>query len=192
MERIERSDREQQNFSNRLDFDNCKIIPISAHQTTAEPNESSSQKAVSGSHWFVLTNIDSEQSNLHEEGYYKFDDFVFDNGPESNSRAWLAYDSLNSVKIENNSELRNMISMLWPPEVRGGYLTIKKVHVQKQEGDNDCGLFALAYIESLCRGHEPGLIEYDQSHMRQAYNQFVSKERGMLHFRSTDRSKENG
>ena len=154
------------------------------------PNESSSQKAVSGSHWFVLTNIDSEQSNLHEEGYYKFDDFVFDNGPESISRTWLVYDSLNSVKIEDNSELRNMISMLWPPEVRGGYLTIKKVHVQKQEGDNDCGLFALAYIESLCRGHEPGLIEYDQSHMRQAYNQFVSKERGMLHFRSTDRSKE--
>ena len=44
----------------------------------------------------------------------------------------------------------------------------KKVHVQKQEGDNDCGLFALAYIESLCRGHEPRLIEYDQSYMRHA------------------------
>ena len=91
------------------------------------PNESSSQKAVSGSHWFVLTNIDSEQSNLHEEGYYKFDDFVFDNGPESISRTWLVYDSLNSVKIEDNSELRNMISMLWPPEVSGGYPKVSRV-----------------------------------------------------------------
>ena len=44
----------------------------------------------------------------------------------------------------------------------------------------------MTYIESLCRGQGLGLIEYEQSYMRQAYNQFVSKERGWLHFRSTD------
>ena len=52
-------------------------------------------------------------------------------------------------------------------------VSIKKIGVKKQEGENDCGLFALAYMESLCKNQEPGLLAYHQSGMRAAYNYFV-------------------
>ena len=52
---------------------------------------------------------------------------------------FLLWWPLNSDNLENNSKLRNLISKLWPPEIRDSYLKIKRVHVQKQEGENAGG-----------------------------------------------------
>ena len=82
-----------------------------------------------------------------------------------------------------------MISMLWPPEICGTFLSIKKCMFKSRKAIM-IAVYLLWLILNHCRGHEPGLIKYDQSYMRHAYNQFVSKEHGMLHFRSNDRSKE--
>ena len=34
-------------------------------------------------------------------------------------------------------------------------LTVEFVDVQKQKGGSDCGLFALAFIASICNGQDP-------------------------------------
>lgn len=48
-----------------------------------------------------------------------------------------------------------------------GVFTIQHINVQRQEGGNDCGLFAIAIATSLCFGHDPVGIKYTQSAMRQ-------------------------
>ncbi len=45
--------------------------------------------------------------------------------------------------------------------------------VQRQEGFNDCGLFALAYMNTLCSGKNPSLCAYTQSKMRAHYNNCI-------------------
>lgn len=44
-------------------------------------------------------------------------------------------------------------------------LSIEFVDVQKQKGSSDCGLFALAFIASICNGDDPTKPVYDQSSM---------------------------
>ncbi len=46
-------------------------------------------------------------------------------------------------------------------------ITIEFVDVQQQRESNDCGLFALAFITSLCCGVEPSTVIYQQNAMRQ-------------------------
>ncbi len=46
-------------------------------------------------------------------------------------------------------------------------ITIEFVDVQQQRGSNDCGLFALAFIASICCGVEPSTVTYQQNAMRQ-------------------------
>ena len=45
-----------------------------------------------------------------------------------------------------------------------------------QRGKNDCGLFALSYIESIVQLEDPSIIVYDQYMMRRAYNAFVDSD----------------
>ena len=45
-------------------------------------------------------------------------------------------------------------------------VTVEFVDVQEQKGANDCGLFALAYITSICNGQDPATFLYDQAAMR--------------------------
>ena len=45
-------------------------------------------------------------------------------------------------------------------------LTAEWVDMQQQEGDTDCGLFAIAAAVSLCQGNSPELIKWDQDAMR--------------------------
>ena len=60
-------------------------------------------------------------------------------------------------------------------------IIINKVHIYyPQVGSNDCGLFALAYIKSICELQEPSLIKYDQNKLRENYNNFVTS--GKLEF----------
>ena len=46
--------------------------------------------------------------------------------------------------------------------------------VQRQEGFNDCGLFALAYMYTLCTVNNPSLCSYTQSKMRDHHNHCVT------------------
>ncbi|CAF1381994.1 unnamed protein product [Rotaria sp. Silwood1] len=42
-------------------------------------------------------------------------------------------------------------------------------NVQQQVGGHDCGLFALAFATSLCYGHIPSSLSYDQKSLRNHY-----------------------
>ena len=37
---------------------------------------------------------------------------------------------------------------------------------QKQRGGTDCGVFAIAAATSICNGHDPSTLHYDQHAMR--------------------------
>ena len=41
---------------------------------------------------------------------------------------------------------------------------------------SDCGLFALAYVRSLCLNREPLLFKFCQDTMRFEYNQFIERD----------------
>ena len=45
-------------------------------------------------------------------------------------------------------------------------IAIDYVDVQKQQGGNDCGLFAIAFATSICSRQSPATLSYDQSLMR--------------------------
>ena len=45
-------------------------------------------------------------------------------------------------------------------------ITFAFVDVQKQDGGSDCGLFAIAFITSICNGQDPTVLRYNQSAMR--------------------------
>jgi hypothetical protein len=142
---------------------------------------------ISNSHWMVLTNIDSEEdtySTSHcAEGYYNFGN----SEAVPNSRNWLVYESFDSdYYVKQSAELQHILSMIFPLEIRVSSIKIKRVHVNKQAGQNDCGLFILAYIESLCRNLEPGLIIYDQNSLRDSYNRFVSSDFTILYFKYSE------
>ena len=46
-------------------------------------------------------------------------------------------------------------------------------NVQQQVGNNDCGLFALAFVTSLCYGDIPSLLLYDQKSLRNHYTKCI-------------------
>jgi len=99
----------------------------------------------------------------------------------------LVYESFDSdYYVKQSAELQHILSMIFPPEISGSSIKIKRVHVNKQAGQNDCGLFILAYIESLCRNLEPGLIIYDQNSLRDSYNRFVSSDFTILYFKYSE------
>ena len=41
---------------------------------------------------------------------------------------------------------------------------------------NDCGLFALAYADSICNYSDPSLVVYNQHIMRNWYNNFIDSD----------------
>ena len=44
--------------------------------------------------------------------------------------------------------------------------SVEFVDVQMQEGSHDCGLFAVAYITSICNGQDPAIVLYKQNATR--------------------------
>ena len=46
-------------------------------------------------------------------------------------------------------------------------ITLEFVDVQEQRGSSDCGLFAIAFITSVCCGVDPATLNYNQKAMRQ-------------------------
>ena len=47
------------------------------------------------------------------------------------------------------------------------YFTVSIGNVNKQAGDNDCGLIAAAYITSIAHGQDPSSVVYNQGLLRQ-------------------------
>ena len=41
-------------------------------------------------------------------------------------------------------------------------ISVEFIDVQMQDGSHDCGLFALAYITSICNGQDPAVLLYKQ------------------------------
>ena len=45
-------------------------------------------------------------------------------------------------------------------------LEVLYLDVAEQSGGNDCGCFAIAFAEALCRGEDPSVLNFDQAKMR--------------------------
>ena len=56
------------------------------------------------------------------------------------------------------------------------FLVHKAEMYSTQVSTNDCGLFALSYVKSLCTSIEPSLIKLDQSTMRIEFNKFIDRD----------------
>ena len=94
---------------------------------------------VSGNHWVCTANIGCGQSTVN------------------------VYCSMPTLSIQSMS-LRRQVSVILQTQVRS--FELKFINVQRQIGANDCGLFAIANVTSLCLGSDPHLLRYDQSQMR--------------------------
>ena len=84
---------------------------------------------------------------------------------------WHLYDSLNEEGYRKSiSVILGEISKIFPETY---HMFLNNRDVQRQEGINDCGLFALAYMYTLCSGNNPSLCAYTQSKMRDHYNNCI-------------------
>ena len=68
-------------------------------------------------------------------------------------------------------------------------MTITKVDVTQQQGHDDCGLFAIAFAQSLCRFVEPGCLDYAQIGMRDAFKRFLKGDKLQFDYYVSNRSK---
>lgn len=102
-------------------------------------------------HWIVVTNIDTQPHQA------------------SSRKQIYVYDSLNNPNYVNG--LHHMFKYMFPLQ---SSVSVNKVTTYyPQNGSNDCGLFALCYVQSLCQLQDPSLICYDQSTLRSSYNSFI-------------------
>lgn len=92
---------------------------------------------VCGNHWIAVSTVGCEPSTIK------------------------VYDSLGG-RLPKRS-LKLVADLM---QTREKLLTVEFVDVQKQRGGSDCGLFALAFIASICNSQDPSSLVYDQSAMR--------------------------
>ncbi len=111
-------------------------------------------------HWYILTNIDNER--IQEDH-------------ENQENDWFIYDSLNDASPENLDSSRSILKMIYPDEI---CIYVSCVQVIEQENDNDCGLFAIAYAQSLLERQEPAVRNYENDEMRLNFNCFASSTLG--------------
>lgn len=76
------------------------------------------------------------------------------------------FDSLNMAPTE---KLISEIKVIYSPDQEVSPTIIHKKVASTQEGQNDCGLFALAYAAELARNEDPSSKIFDQSKMRQHF-----------------------
>ena len=58
---------------------------------------------------------------------------------------------------------------------KGKEIKLEFVDVMEQKGASDCGLFALAFVTSICMGENPTTKGYYQSKMRQHLQSCIVK-----------------
>ena len=73
------------------------------------------------------------------------------------------FDSMHTVPVEDGTIVMQVCSIL---RTAMPTVTINVVDVGRQEGVNDCGLFAIAMAYDLCTGVDPITKKYVQSKMR--------------------------
>ena len=91
---------------------------------------------VSGNHWITISTIGCTAGSVQ------------------------VYDSLH---MKLTSVTKKLVADLMM--TRDKAISVTYANVQWQSGGNDCGLFALAFATSLCEGHDPAVIAYDQPQM---------------------------
>ena len=77
---------------------------------------------------------------------------------------WFALSTYNSLGGRLPKHCLKLVADLM--QSREKSVIVEFVDVQEQKGANDCGLFALAYITSICNGQDPATLLYDQAAMR--------------------------
>ena len=81
---------------------------------------------------------------------------------------WNYYSSLNMSQYRKSMDLiLCQISKLLPGT---DFLILTDKDVRRQEGFDDCGLFVLAYMLTLCSGQDPSCVTYKQKEMRGNFN----------------------
>jgi hypothetical protein len=93
------------------------------------------------------------------------DQFLDDNDARTN---WYMYDTLNDPKHAQSASIA--MAKLFPN--MSGY-RVNMIKVQQQEGVNDCGLFACAYISLLSNGQDPSQHTFDQRLLRLSFRRFL-------------------
>ena len=88
----------------------------------------------------------------------------------------LVYDSLYTSAGEQTKLL--IASMLIVEE---DSFTLQFADVQKQNGGNDCGIFAIAFATAICLGELPGKFLFDRNHLigcleKQSFTMFPFKQ----------------
>ena len=73
------------------------------------------------------------------------------------------YDSIPAYSISSPSLKRQLAAIL---HTQAPSFEVNFINVQRQNGLNDCGLFAIANTVSLCLGNVPYMLRYDKKQMR--------------------------
>lgn len=105
---------------------------------------------VTNNHWIALSTVGCEVSTIK----------VFDSSGMGRS------------KLPNHT--LKVIARLMQCNERS--FTIEFADVQQQEGGDDCGLFALAFITTICNGRDPSMRRYQQMAMRRHLLQCIQSE----------------
>lgn len=72
------------------------------------------------------------------------------------------YDSMPSYSVHSSTLTRQVATILQTPQAD---FELRHVDVQHQVGGSDCGLFAIAFANSLCSGIDPFACSYKQAQM---------------------------
>ncbi len=82
-------------------------------------------------------------------------------------------DVYDSMPTSHSSVLARQVAAMMKSQASS--FRLRHVNVQMQNGASDCGLFAIAFAVSLCRGKDPHVCSYDQSQMRHHLYQCLEK-----------------
>ncbi|CAF0992704.1 unnamed protein product [Brachionus calyciflorus] len=124
-------------------------------------------------HWFVLTNI-----NPINQLYF------YDSYGQIVNRRWFMYDSTNNQL--NSKAISPIFKIIYPDYPN---YAVNMVEVVQQNGSNDCGLFALAFVYAIASKKDPKALKFDQLNMRYNYNLFI-KSGFLFEFKSEEIKKD--
>ena len=90
-----------------------------------------------GNHWSLISTLDCNEDEVK------------------------LYDSIYSSVSENTAK-----AIAYLLHYQGKAIKVKVMNVKRQIGAQDCGLFALAFLTTICNGEDPTTEVYDQEEMR--------------------------